>query len=119
MREKIKEPEARLGIIYTKIKGAHSSTHECASRTEGVQTRTNRFRTAVSGEKEGGGQGGNGLHRELTGNSGVVVWSRSFQVRCGTGVATFGRARMGAKVPVDGMMKIQNTVKERGRKKSK
>lgn len=53
------------------------------------------------------------------GTPGVVVWSRPFQVRCGTGVATFGRARMGAKVPVDGMMKIQNTVKERGRKKSK
>lgn len=70
------------------------------------RTRTDRFRAAVSVEKEGGGQGGNDSV-ESSGNSRVVVWSRSFQVRCGTGVATIGRARVGARVPVDGMMKYR------------
>lgn len=80
------------------------------------RTRTDRFRTAVSAEKEGGGQGGNDSV-ESSGNSGVVVWSRSFQVRCGTGVATLGRARMGARVPVDGMINTEYS-ERRERKKS-
>lgn len=117
--KKIKEPEARLGIIYAKIKGAHNSTHKCAPEQRMCRKRTNRFRTAVSVEKEGGGQGRNYSIESSWGTPGLVVWSRSFRVRCGTGVATFSRARMGARVPVDGVMKIQNTVKERGRKKSK
>lgn len=89
-------------MVCAKIEGTTPRTYVLPEQRM-CRTRTNRFRAAVSAEKEGGGQGGN-YSVESSGNSRC---SDVVTVRCGTGVATFGRARMGARVPVHGMMKYR------------